>query len=109
MISLHLNFKINLKLEIKAEKQACVQPLVVSCRSPTHSAVMLFSGLRGMSSSLVPVWTLSWLAVPTIFPVTLSEETQATSYSFYVGSETAAVSQVSPASASHNSEQDATD
>lgn len=35
---------------------------------------MLFSGLRGISSSLVPAWTLSWLAVPTIFPVTLEEE-----------------------------------
>ena len=42
----------------------------------THSAVMLFSGFRGMSSSLVPAWTLSWLAVPTIFPVTLREEKQ---------------------------------
>lgn len=37
----------------------------------THSAVMLVSGLRGMSSILVPACTLSWLAVPTIFPVTL--------------------------------------
>lgn len=42
----------------------------------THSAVMLFSGLRGISSSLVPAWTLSWLAVPTIFPVTLEEDTK---------------------------------
>ena len=32
---------------------------------------MLDSGLRGMSRILVPAWTLSWLAVPTIFPVTL--------------------------------------
>lgn len=40
----------------------------------THSAVMLFSGLSGMSSSLVPAWMLSWLAVPTIFPVTLQAE-----------------------------------
>lgn len=35
---------------------------------------MLLSGERGMSNSLVPAWTLSTLAVPTIFPVTLSED-----------------------------------
>lgn len=41
--------------------------------SLSHRAVMLFSGLSGMSRILVPAWMLSWLAVPTIFPVTLCE------------------------------------
>lgn len=44
-------------------------------RAPeSYRAVMLFSGLSGMSRSLVPAWMLSWLAVPTIFPVTLCGE-----------------------------------
>lgn len=37
-----------------------------------------------MSSSLVPAWTLSWLAVPTIFPVTLRTEKQIVEFIIWI-------------------------
>lgn len=60
-IKVYCRLQPTIPVQYKAELHTQIKCFCF-CRgkvSSTHSAVMLFSGLRGMSSSLVPAWTLS--------------------------------------------------